>query len=174
MTTTKSMTEAQFTFALTLACEVYADPSVRAEELLKLAGLDFYSISTRIDELKALKAGAPKSAAAPQATYQPLGYQPPKGYYMIDRKSFYIKPGKYSGMVVIGADKGNKGCYLGTLNQTKNAWLAAALDNADKAYAATVAYGKAHGKCGVCGKALTNPVSVAKKIGPVCAKKYGY
>ncbi len=174
-TTTKSMTEAQFTYAITLTEQAYTDHGLRAEELLKLAGLDFYSISTRIDELKALLAGLPKPAAKPApVAHTVLAYVPPKGYYEVSRKSYYIKPGKYGGMIVIGADKGNKGCYLGTLTHPKHAALAAALDSADKAYAATVAYGAKHGTCGVCGKALTDPVSIAKKIGPVCAKKYGY
>lgn len=40
--------------------------------------------------------------------------------------------------------------------------------------AAAVAYGKLTGNCACCGKALTDPKSVALGIGPVCAKKYGF
>jgi hypothetical protein len=174
-TTVKPMTDPQFTFALSLATEVYTDPGVLAEELLKLAGHDFYTISVRIDELKALKAGQPKPAA-PVATVSalaPLAYTPMKGYYLVNRIAYYIKPGKYGGVIVYGAQSSNKGCYYGSLASPKNAKIAAALSSEDMAYAASVAYGQKFGKCGVCGKTLTDPVSIAKKIGPVCAKKYG-
>jgi hypothetical protein len=39
--------------------------------------------------------------------------------------------------------------------------------NADRR-AALVRYGREIGKCGVCTKTLTNPVSLAEGIGPVC------
>lgn len=40
--------------------------------------------------------------------------------------------------------------------------------------AATIAYGKITGHCGVCGLPLENPDSVKRGIGPVCASKMGY
>lgn len=40
-------------------------------------------------------------------------------------------------------------------------------------FEASKAYGKLVGRCGVCGRALENEVSVANGIGPICAAKFG-
>jgi hypothetical protein len=40
--------------------------------------------------------------------------------------------------------------------------------------AAAIAYGKLTGRCSVCGRELTDPVSVAAGIGPICAGGYGW
>lgn len=40
------------------------------------------------------------------------------------------------------------------------------------AEAAAAEYGKATGECGVCSRRLTDPVSVALGIGPICRKKF--
>lgn len=40
--------------------------------------------------------------------------------------------------------------------------------------AASKAYGREIGKCGVCGRTLTHPDSIASGIGPVCASKSGW
>lgn len=39
--------------------------------------------------------------------------------------------------------------------------------------AALVGYGRATGACGICGRLLTDPESVARGIGPICAEKIG-
>lgn len=39
---------------------------------------------------------------------------------------------------------------------------------------ASILYGKEIGACGVCGKTLTDPESIANGIGPVCAKNKGW
>jgi len=39
--------------------------------------------------------------------------------------------------------------------------------------AAAIAYGKAHGACSCCGRLLTDPVSVSRGIGPICAERFG-
>lgn len=38
--------------------------------------------------------------------------------------------------------------------------------------AASAAYGRLIGSCGVCSRTLTNPQSIAAGIGPVCAEKF--
>lgn len=48
--------------------------------------------------------------------------------------------------------------------------VAAAADPA----AAAIAYGQRTGSCAVCGITLTNKVSRARGIGPICAAKYGF
>lgn len=40
--------------------------------------------------------------------------------------------------------------------------------------AASIRYGHEIGACGVCGRTLTNPESIAAGIGPVCAGKAGW
>jgi hypothetical protein len=172
-TTTKPMTEKQFSFAIALVGQIDWTPQVRAEQLLLIAGMDFYSISTKIDELKAAKASGPAPKSIPTAP--PLAYVPPKGHYLVLGKCYKLAPSKlHGGMLVFGADPSTKGAYFGSLTSAKNVHIAEALATAETAYAATVAFGQKYGKCGVCGKTLTDPESIAKKIGPVCAKKYGY
>lgn len=39
---------------------------------------------------------------------------------------------------------------------------------------AAVAYGKKTGECACCGRELTDPVSVERGIGPICADKFGF
>lgn len=173
-TTTKPMTEKQFSYAITLIGQIDWSPEVRSEQLLQIAGMDFYTISTKIDELKAAKLSSPKPAA-PVAPAAPLSYVPPKGHYLVLGKCYKLAQSKlHGGMLVYGADPHTKGAYFGSLTSAKNVHIAEALATPEAAYAATVAYGQKYGKCGVCGKTLTDPESIAKKIGPVCAKKYGY
>jgi hypothetical protein len=40
--------------------------------------------------------------------------------------------------------------------------------------AAAEAYGKETGRCSCCGRELTDPVSIANNIGPICAKRFGF
>lgn len=40
--------------------------------------------------------------------------------------------------------------------------------------AASILYGRELGKCGVCGRTLTNPDSIERGIGPVCAEAQGW
>lgn len=44
---------------------------------------------------------------------------------------------------------------------------------ADPAAAAT-AHGHAYGQCSCCGRELTNPESIARGIGPICAERWGW
>jgi hypothetical protein len=166
-TTTKPMTEAQFTYAMNLTMKVYADPAQRAEKLLALAGHSFYSISPIIDELKAKIAAmflaAPKPAAAP------TGYTPPKAYYLVDGTVYQLKPSKAKTKMYVFVD----GAYFGTWGFGKALQLAEALGTPELAMAATIAYATKTTRCGVCNIILKDPKSVAAGIGPVCAKNYG-
>lgn len=40
--------------------------------------------------------------------------------------------------------------------------------------AASLAYGRELGHCGVCGRTLTHPESIDRGIGPICAEKMGW
>lgn len=39
---------------------------------------------------------------------------------------------------------------------------------------AAEAFGKETGRCACCGRELTDPVSIANSIGPICAERYGF
>lgn len=39
---------------------------------------------------------------------------------------------------------------------------------------AAIAYGKRYGKCSVCARTLTDPESIDRGIGPVCAERFGW
>lgn len=171
---TKPMTEAQFTYATNLTIQVYTDPGMRVTRLLELAGFDFSSISVRIDELKAtlkvLKATQAKAAAPAPATV--LTWCPPKSHVLVDGKIYKLKPNKYNPatVYVYGGTSGE--WYMGKLTDAKNAHIAAAVATPELAKAATIAYAEKTTRCGVCNTKLSDPKSIAAKIGPVCAKKY--
>ena len=40
--------------------------------------------------------------------------------------------------------------------------------------AAAIAYGKEFGQCAVCGRELSDPVSIERGIGPICADNLGW
>lgn len=52
----------------------------------------------------------------------------------------------------------------------KQAILAAAADPLE----AILAFGRATGKCSICGRPLTDPESIANSVGPVCRAKFGF
>lgn len=86
--------------------------------------------------------------------------------------------GKNAGAIYIKED----GVYLGKVAggklfpvrecsaQAADRIVAVASDPA----AAAIAYGKKFGACSVCNRELSDPVSVDRGIGPVCAEKFGF
>jgi hypothetical protein len=54
------------------------------------------------------------------------------------------------------------------------ATIAALIEVANTLNDSVIAYGKKTGSCGCCGRTLTDPVSVAAGIGPVCAENFGF
>lgn len=83
--------------------------------------------------------------------------------------AIYVKSrhdGEYYGKVMDGR-------FVRALNtdgETEQAILAVVADP----HNAAIAYGKQFGICCCCGRELTDPKSVAKGIGPVCEKNYGW
>jgi len=87
--------------------------------------------------------------------------------------------GKNPGAIYV---KGVDGTYLGKvangrlftmLNvtpQVEQDILACAADPLN----AAIAYGKRYGKCSVCARTLTDPESIDRGIGPVCAERFGW
>lgn len=166
-----AVSEKAFSYALNLTCEMTAlgnvAPAVHTNQLLALAGLNAGQLSEYIDVMQKLVWNAKKAKPFVPAV---LAYTPPAGQYLVNGVHYNIKKSKkHGGMLVYTGD----GCgYVGALAAPKCADIAAALDSAEKAKAAVLAYAKETGKCGVCNTTLTDPKSIAAGIGPVCAKKY--
>lgn len=79
--------------------------------------------------------------------------------------AIYVKEnGAYLGKVVDGKFFKVRECS----DETRDRVVAAAADPE----AAAVAYGKKFGTCSCCGRELSDPESVAKGIGPICASKW--
>lgn len=78
----------------------------------------------------------------------------------------YVKAldGAYLGKVAHGRFVRSRECDADTERHV--------LDVCDDPEAAATAYGKQFGVCSCCGRDLTDPQSVARGIGPVCAKNY--
>lgn len=81
--------------------------------------------------------------------------------------AIYIKRGDdYLGKIVGGEFSASYSCTT----DDRKAIEAACVAPLDEA----VAYGKHTGSCACCGRELTNPESIDRGIGPVCAEKYGW
>jgi len=79
----------------------------------------------------------------------------------------YVKEGtEYLGKVVAGVFR----CVATCGDERRDDVVAAASDPAQ----AAIAYGKVLGQCGICARTLTDPESIARGIGPVCAANYGF
>jgi hypothetical protein len=175
ITKTGVMTEPQFKYLIKLTGLAYAkDAKTRAAKLIELAGLDFNGASVRIDELKVIVSGTPKTASYTPKAAEPKvmpDYLPPCGSYMIRGIEVELKKPKYSwGTPSVIVD----GKYVGYVGQGKaNAAFSALKTEAD-ALDAVIAYAAVTHKCGVCHTKLTDPKSIAAGIGPQCAKKYSY
>jgi hypothetical protein len=158
------MTEAQFGFLIKLITQAHPNPASRSAALVSAAGFDFPTASAAIDALKATVKGMPAPAPVLPA------YLPPFGHYLIDGKHVHVKAAKYGTAPLVIVDE----TWLGVVGKHASATAAIAkLDSVEAAYAYVVAYAEKTHKCGVCNTKLTDPKSIAAKIGPVCAKKYG-
>jgi hypothetical protein len=85
--------------------------------------------------------------------------------------AIYVKQGRdyegtYLGKVLGGAFLPTRECD----DDTKQRVLAAMADP----LAAAVAYGQKFGKCAVCARDLTDPESIERGIGPICAERMGW
>lgn len=148
---------AQINWATSLATEIFAgNPAMLLSEVADLADLTNSQFNTRINRLKALKAGMPKAAVKVI----------PAGTYLAKGQIVKVKISKKSGAPYLISESGE---YLGALKGDAPAMLAEI--EADPKGCA-IAYGKATGNCCICSKTLTNPESIAAGIGPVCAGKF--
>jgi hypothetical protein len=60
---------------------------------------------------------------------------------------------------------------FGTCDDARAAEIVAAAADPE---AAAVAYGKRFGQCACCGRELSNPESIERGIGPICAERFGW
>ncbi len=81
--------------------------------------------------------------------------------------ALYVKAdGTYAGKIVEGRFLASRECT----EEMKARLLATAADPK----AAAIAYGKEFGVCSCCNRTLTDPVSIAAGIGPICASNWGW
>jgi hypothetical protein len=82
--------------------------------------------------------------------------------------AIYVKSddGVYLGKIMAGAFRRSRDCS-GELE-------AKVLEIAKDPKAAAIAYGKQYGVCSVCGRELSDPESVERGIGPICAERFGW
>jgi hypothetical protein len=82
--------------------------------------------------------------------------------------AIYLKAksnGEYLGMIAEGRFKPAFTCTDGA----REAVMAAMADPLEQA----IAYGRKTGECSCCGRTLSDPESVERGIGPICATKFG-
>jgi len=81
--------------------------------------------------------------------------------------SIYVtQAGEYLGKVADGKFHATRAC---TTEQTK-----AIVEVCSDPEKAAKAFGQETGRCSCCGRELTDPVSIANAIGPVCAERFGF
>ncbi len=82
--------------------------------------------------------------------------------------AIYVKTasGDYLGKIAAGKFYRGRDC-----NQEQAAEIVAVAADPE---AAAIAYGRKFGSCACCGRELSDPVSVARGIGPVCAGRFGW
>jgi Family of unknown function (DUF6011) len=91
----------------------------------------------------------------------------PAGATSTNAGAVYVKEGDlYLGKVLGGRFQKSRDC-----SPEKAVEI---VDFAADPHTAAVAYGKQFGRCAVCAKELSDPDSVARGIGPVCAERYGW
>jgi len=98
---------------------------------------------------------------------------------------FIAKPSKYDGKVYIFSHDKEvnqwgtmSNIYLGWITATETnlgemALIQAVQSAASDPYAAAKLYGMHTGTCSCCGRELTNSLSIALGIGPICREKFG-
>lgn len=161
-------TEPMLSYVTALAQSELADP---AALLAQLPTMDFYEVGRQIDRLKKLRTER-LNAAVTDAKAKVLAI--PAGRYAVvvaDKVRLYrVRISSGSKRPYLVALVGNGERYMGTQGSA-GAILARI---AEDPKVAAMLYGEVTGHCSKCGAELTDPKSVAAKIGPVCAKTWGW
>lgn len=161
-------TEPMLSYATSLARSELKCPE---ETIAKFPTMDFYEVGRMIDHLKKLRSQR-LNAAVTDAKAAVLAI--PAGRYAVvvaDKVRLYrVRISANSKRPYLVAMVGNGERYMGTQGSA-GAILARI---AEHPRAAAMLYGEVTGHCPKCGAELTDPKSVAAKIGPVCAKTWGW
>lgn len=135
------------------AAAIAAAPSVAGEGLSRL--------------LKAFQTAMDNGLRNPKVRVGSLTFSPAKAASK-NYGCLYVKAdGEYAGKIT---PEGRFVCAYATPQETKDLVARVGADP----LAAAVAHGKATGQCSCCGRELTDPESIARGIGPICAEKYGW
>lgn len=133
--------------------QVKASPSVAGEGLTRL--------------LKAFQTAMDNGLRNPKVRVGSLTFSPAKAASK-NYGCLYVKAdGEYAGKIT---PEGRFVCAYATSQETKDLVARVGADPLAEA----IAHGKATGTCSCCGRELTDPESIARGIGPVCAEKYGW
>jgi hypothetical protein len=168
-------TEKQLAFIDVLLQERLDEEGRRKAYKAMSDGLDRDRASRWITDLKARPVLA---AAQPNGGVPAQGALPkvPNGHYalMIDGVYRFFKvntptSGRFDGFVFVDAQASDD--YFPIKNRAKKHEILTAI--AADVRGALSAYGHELGKCGVCNRTLTDPVSIEQGIGPVCIQKAG-
>lgn len=92
-----------------------------------------------------------------------------EGFYFYNNEVYQVVASKqghnYAKILVHDGSKGHWDYVKGMMNVLNDSYLIS-LAEARK-------FGKDHGFCMVCGRTLTDPISVQAGIGPICAERFG-
>lgn len=133
--------------------------SIESNTLTKGAASE--AISVLLDSPKRDKSGDHKVVAQPAV-------KPVPGFYTDNETFFEViesKAGKHYAKKFEVGSKSGKWVYAPGAIKSYADWTKVSLSDAAD-------FGLAHGYCFACGRLLTNPESVAKGIGPICANKF--
>ena len=169
MTATSPATAKQVAFIESLVARIYGtDNAPEAFLALSESGAlaSVKAASATIESLLASTKAAPK-AAAPAPKAAPSAVE--TGFYSLDGRIYRVVPARHGShnyaKVLVPTSSGARWEYAkGAMARL------AGLPRMTAAEAA--AYGKSHGYCIVCGALLTDPESIERGIGPVCAKRF--
>lgn len=149
------------------------EPAALVEVVEKLNTMSASQISKIIDLLKpvASQAAIAKAKAAQPTTELPAGKYGVEGIdgtimvFSIDKPT----QGKWAGWTFVNKLEGKNRTPIRDRDEKE-----AILDEIEAAgyLQSAKLYGKATGRCSICGTELTNPASIEAGIGPICATKF--
>lgn len=169
--------EKQTAFYTSLLDQIGVPAEDRERKLASFATLDGAAASERISRAIEVRDAAKPASAPLDLSHVPSGtYGVPGGDTRLKVEIDNVDKGKWAGWVFVkdGAVYGEGkrygkqapgGSYQGEIVEQLRAIAADPME-------AAAVYGRLTGRCGLCGLPLEHEDSVARGIGPVCAKKF--
>lgn len=152
------------------ADENYMYGQETTEEFARILANEYWSLAVERRDRKTAAAAERRANTATLLRGVPAGryavdVDGKLGFFKVDRPT----EGRWAGYTFVKQMASD--AEYPVRGQRKNLVLAAVAANPQ---AASMRYGREIGKCGVCGRTLTNDESRAAGIGPVCAQKMGW